>query len=134
SAQQVPQHGFRLIIRVMCQQYFAATMLRSAVGKELMSRMTRGSLQRLTRLLHPLANVAAADLAGQIERLGKFFDESGIGIRSLAAQEVIEVANDEIFESRLEEDVEQCHRVRSARDTDQVTRAPRCVTKPGNPW
>jgi hypothetical protein len=50
-------------------------------------------------------------------RLGD--DESGIGIGASSAQGVVEMADDEVFETGTQKRVEQDHRVAAARDADE---------------
>jgi hypothetical protein len=81
-----------------------------------------------------MADVAAADLTCKPKFFGKFFDKPRIGIGGLATQPVIEVADDQILKTRFGQKMKQCHRICAAGNTDQITRTPRRMSKPENPW
>ena len=118
---------------MMRQQHLAAAMLGGAVGEKRMPCMTRGGFHRLAGFFHPLADVAAADLTGQFEFFRQRFDKARIATGGPAAQLMVEVADDQIMKSRINQQVKHRDRIRAAGNTDQITRAPRSVGEPGNP-
>ena len=66
-------------------------------------------LDRFAGICRPMGDVDACEFDRQIEGACRLGHESGVGGRCPAAQAVVEMADDEIAEPVVEQQVEQCH-------------------------
>ena len=87
-----------------------------------MTCLPRGRFERESLLFRQHRNILRLDLALQRMLLRQTFHECSIAIGFLATQGVIEVAEDQIRESCLQQQMQQRHRVPTARDRQQYGR------------
>ncbi len=98
AAQKIPEHRFRLIIRMMGQKDFPAAMLYRTPGEESMPLVAGGGFHRFATRFHPLANIGPAEFTRQAELCRQPFDEKRVRGGSPSAQPVVEMTDDEIPE------------------------------------
>jgi hypothetical protein len=130
AAQQVPQHGLGLVVRVVGQEHAPAAMEGGAAGEEIMAGPAGGEFERFATVGGGLADVDPPDFAGEPEAAGRGGDEAGVTAGSPAAQTVIEVTDDQFLEAVFDKQVEQGGRVRAAGNADEISTTLRLAVKP----
>lgn len=114
AAQQVPEHGFRLVVGVVGEHDAAAAVPGGAFGKEFVPRPPGCGFDRFAGVCGRLTDVDPADQRAQAEGQSGPLDELRVGGGDPAAQPVVEVADDQIPEAVLEQQMQESHRVGAA--------------------
>ena len=114
AAQEIPQNRFRLIVGMVGEKDVRAAVLFRAASEKPVAKISRRGFHRFAGLFHPRGDVSSGAFMQESERGRQFRDEPCVLGRCPSAQGVIEVANDEIPEPRLEEQMQQRHGIRTA--------------------
>ncbi len=123
SPQEVEQHRFGMIVGVMSEQDMVAAVLPGTLGEELVPGSPGRHLERDLFALRPALHLGPRDFEGKIVLLGQVPHKGGIVSREEAAQLVVQVAENQLPGSCLEEGVQERHRIPSARDAQQIAAA-----------
>jgi hypothetical protein len=99
AAQEIPEHRFRLIIRMMSEKDFAAAMFSRTVREKNVPLVAGGGFHRFPMRSHPLAHIGPADFARQAELRSQPLDEQRVRRGGASAQPVVEMADDKIVET-----------------------------------
>ena len=123
SAQQIPQHGFRLIVGMMSENDPRAAVLARTNRKKLMARPPRGGFQRFAALLSETSHLHPLSFKGQPERYRQLPHKAPVLGRSPPSQAMVQVANHQSAQATLHEQMQQRHRISTARHAHQPAAA-----------
>jgi len=120
AAEQIDQECLGQIVGVMAKENGAAAPATSHFGEESITRIPGGSLNRDFFFPGESTHIGYAHLDLKIVLLGELLDETGVGLAFLAAQSVIEMADDKFPVAQFGEVMEQRDRIAATRDTHEV--------------
>ncbi len=106
SAQEVPQHRFRLIIGVMGEDDARATVFARAFSEEVVPGVSSSGFHRLMLGFHPAGYINAGRFKGESEFFRQAPDKSRFSRRSPPTQAVIDMADDEIPKTVFDQQVQ----------------------------
>ena len=116
---EIAQDRLRLILRMMRHEDHPHVIFPRRTLEKSMPRLAGRRLDGNFPFLRQGSHVHLLNLAGQAVLLRQTLHGPGITVRLLTAQTVIQVAEDQFFESRLQQQMQQRHRIPAAGDRQQ---------------
>lgn len=128
AAEEIEEHGFGIVVGVMGEQDGVATVLPSAGRKELVTTAAGRYFDGSLFLVGAALNLNPRDFEGEVVVFGETAHEGGIMIGEDSAELMIEVTENDLASVMGEERVQECHRIATTGDSQQIAPARR---KPG---
>lgn len=119
AAAEIGEDGFRLVVGVMGEDDDPGVVLFGHAEEEVMARLACGSFDGDAAFFGEGCYIGVLDLAGELVLFGELLDEGGVAVGFLTAQAVVEVAEDEVGEAGVEEQMQEGHGVATAGEAEQ---------------